>query len=476
MTGSHGPASGDRSSSTSGSTVSLGFLGGAASVTGSRFLLTHAGRRVLVDCGLYQGERELRRRNWEPFPVPPSAIDAVVLTHCHLDHCGYLPALVRDGFAGPVFATEGTAALAEIVLKDSGYLNERDAEQAREGGWSRHEVPLPLYTAEDAVRAARLFRPVEFGSPVEIGDGIHLTASRAGHVLGSASMLVEVAGTSVLFSGDLGRTAHPVLRPRADPPAATTVVVESTYGDREHPEPTGPPHEAFADAIRRTAKRGGSVLVPAFAVDRTELVLQALSDMVAAGRIPPLPVYVDSPMALAALEIYRRTSQRGELRDDVDPELVHLPLLRAARTPDESKALNEPRVPCIIVSASGMGTGGRVVHHLRHMLPDRRNTVVLTGYQAVGTRGRALADGAAEVKIHGRYVPVEAEVVRDEEFSVHADASELLDWLRALPRRPEVVYVVHGEESGSRALAARIRAELGYTAVVPALEERVRLA
>lgn len=468
MTGSHGPASGDP--------VSLGFLGGAASVTGSRFLLTHAGRRVLVDCGLYQGERELRRRNWAPFPVPPQAIDHVVLTHCHLDHCGYLPALVRDGFAGPAWATEGTAALAEIVLKDSGFLNERDAEQAREGGWSRHETPLPLYTADDAVRAARAFRTVEFGRPVDLDDGVRVTASRAGHVLGSASMLVEIGGTSVLFSGDLGRTTHPVLRPRADPPAARTVVVESTYGDREHPEPDGPAHEAFAAAVRRTVKRGGSVLVPAFAVDRTELVLQALSQMVAEGRIPHLPVYVDSPMALRALEVYRRDSQRDELRPDVDPELVHLPLLRAARTPDESKALNNPAMPSIIISASGMGTGGRVVHHLRHMLPDPRNTVVLTGYQAVGTRGRALADGAAEVKIHGRYVPVEAEIVRDDEFSVHADASELIDWLRALPQRPEVVYVVHGEESSSRAFAARVRAELGYTAVVPGLDERVRLA
>ena len=468
MTGSDGPASGDH--------ATLGFLGGAATVTGSRFLLTHAGRRVLVDCGLYQGERELRRRNWAPFPVPPSAIDDVLLTHCHLDHCGYLPALVRDGFAGPVWATEGTAALAEIVLKDSGYLNERDAEQAREGGWSRHEVPLPLYTADDAVRAARRFRPVEYGAPQDLGGGVRVTASRAGHVLGSASMLVEVAGTRVLFSGDLGRTAHPVLRPRADPPAAATVVVESTYGDREHPEPDGPPHEAFADAIRRTVERGGSVLVPAFAVDRTELVLHALSDMVRDDQIPHVPVYVDSPMALSALEVYRRDSQRDELRPDVDPELAHLPLLRAARTPDESKALNNPRVPCIVISASGMGTGGRVVHHLRHMLPDRRNTVVLTGYQAVGTRGRTLVDGAAEVKIHGRYVPVEAEVVSDGEFSVHADASELLDWLGALPQRPDVVYVVHGEVSGSRALAARIRAELGFTAVVPALDERVRLA
>ncbi len=468
MTGSDAPSAGDH--------VSLSFLGGAGSVTGSRFLLTHAGRRLLVDCGLYQGERELRRRNWAGFPVPPSAVGDVVLTHCHLDHCGYLPALVRDGFDGPVWLTEGTGALAEIVLKDSGYLNERDAQQAREGGWSRHEVPLPLYTADDAVRTARQFRTVEFDTRTDLGNGVRVTFSRAGHVLGSASVLVEIGGRRVLFSGDLGRTAHPVLRPRADPPAATTVVVESTYGDREHPEPDGPPHEVFADAIRRTVERGGSVVVPAFAVDRTELVLKALSDMAAAGRIPHVPVFVDSPMALAALAVYRRDSQRDELRPDVDPDLAHLPLLRAARTPEESMALNSPHMPCVIVSASGMATGGRVVHHLRHMLPDRRNTVVLTGYQAVGTRGRALLDGAAELKIHGRYVPVEAEVVADGEFSVHADASELLDWLGALPEPPGVVYVVHGEPTGSSALAGRIRAELGYTAVVPTLDERVRLA
>ena len=455
--------------------VTLTFHGGAGCVTGSRFLLEHAGRRVLVVCGLYQGQRELRRRNWAPFPVPPGSIGDVVLTHCHLDHCGYLPALVRDGFPGPVWCTEGTAALAQIVLEDSGYLNERDAAQARAGGWSKHEVPLPLYTAADAARTARRFRRLDVGVLADLGGGVHVTASRAGHVLGSASLLVEIGGARVLFSGDLGRTTHPVLRPREDPPAAATVVVESTYGDREHPEPAGPPHEALASAIRRTVERGGSVLVPAFAVDRTELVLHALSGMVAAGRIPPVPVHVDSPMALEALAVYRRPSQRTELREDVDPELVHLPLLRAARTPEQSMALNAPHVPSVVISASGMATGGRVVHHLRHMLPDRRNTVVLTGYQAPGTRGRALLDGARELKIHGRYVPVEAEVVADDEFSVHADASELLDWLGALPAPPEVVYVVHGEEPASRALAARIRDELGCTAVVPALDERVRL-
>ncbi len=456
--------------------ASLTFLGGTGTVTGSRFLLERHGRRVLVDCGMYQGERELRRRNWAPFPVAEASIDGVVLSHCHLDHCGYLPALVRDGFRGPVWLTEGTAALAEIVLRDSGFLNERDAELAREGGWSKHATPLPLYTAADAEAAVRRFRVLPFDEPTTPWDGLRLTFRRAGHVLGSASTLVAMGETSVLFSGDLGRTEHPVLRPRATPPAARTVVVESTYGDRSHPRPVGEPHEAFADAIRRTIARGGSVLVPAFAVDRTELVLKALSDMLAAGRIPAVPVWVDSPMALAALEVYRRGSLRQEIRPDVDPELARLPRLRAARTPEESMALNAPHEPCVIVSASGMATGGRVVHHLRHMLPDARNAVVLTGYQAVGTRGRALLAGAEELKMFGRYVPVEAEVVADEEFSVHADADELLSWLGQMPTAPQAVYVVHGEASGSAALAARIRRELGWTAVVPELGERIRLA
>jgi metallo-beta-lactamase family protein len=456
--------------------ASLTFFGGTGTVTGSRFLLEHAGRRLLLDCGLYQGERELRRRNWEPFPVPPDTIEDVVLSHCHLDHCGYLPALVRDGFGGPVWMTEGTAALAEIVLRDSGFLNERDADLAREGGWSKHATPLPLYTAADADRAVTHFRTVRFDVPTVLDDGLRFTLSRAGHVLGSATTLVEIGASRVLFSGDLGRTAHPVLRARSEPPAASTVVVESTYGDRQHPRPAGPVHERFADAVRRTIKRGGSVLVPAFAVDRTELVLKALSDMLREGRIPQVPVYVDSPMALAALEVYRRGSLRQEMRRDVDPELSRLPDLRAARSPEESMALNDPHVPCIIISASGMATGGRVVHHLRHMLPDHRNMVVMTGYQAFGTRGRALVEGARELKMFGRYVPVEAEVVADEEFSVHADADELIAWLGLMPQRPEAVYVVHGEDAGARALAERIRSELGWTAVVPHIGERIRLA
>lgn len=458
--------------------ASLRFLGAAGTVTGSRFLVERDGRRVLVDCGLFQGEREWRRRNWQPLGVPPDSIDVVLLTHCHLDHSGWLPRLVREGFTGAICMTEGTAALTEIVLRDSARLNERDAEQARAGGWSRHDPPLPLYTVADAELAIRQFRAVPTGVPVEVADGARATFVPAGHVLGSASIHLEIGSPptdTLLFSGDLGRDDHPVLRRRAAPPAATTVVVESTYGDRVHPA-VRQPHEAFASAVRRTVERGGSVLVPAFAVDRTELVLHALQALRRTGRIPAVPVFVDSPMALAALDVYRRPSLRGELRPDVPLPLVDLADVHTARTPEESMALNAPHRPCVVVSASGMATGGRVVHHLRHMLPDRRNTVVLTGFQAPGTRGRALLEGATELKIHGRYVPVRAEVVADEEFSVHADADELLGWLRELPEEPGAVYVVHGEARSSAAFAGRVHAELGWTAVVPRAGERVVLA
>ncbi len=455
-----------------GSTISLSFLGAAGVVTGSKFLVEHGEHRLLVDCGLFQGEREWRRRNWAPFPVPPASIDDVLITHCHLDHSGYLPALVRDGFTGPVWTSAGTAALSAIVLRDSGHLQERDAELAREGRYSRHDPPLPLYTVADADRAIGRFRTVDFGVDTPLTDRAGFGLTRAGHVLGSASIRLRIDDASVLFSGDLGRTVHPLLRPRAAPPAALTVVIESTYGDRDHPDPGAHPHAALADAIRRTIARGGSVLIPAFAVDRTELVLHALSALRRAGEIPAVPVYVDSPMALAALDVYRETVMREEFLPEVEPTMFDLPMLHTARSSEESMALNVPRTPCVIISSSGMASGGRVVHHLPHLLPDRRNTIAFTGYQARGTRGRALLDGEREVKVMGRYVPVRAEIVDDEEFSVHADAGELLGWLRELPEAPEIVYVVHGEPESSRALAARIRAELDWCVVVPAAGER----
>ncbi|MCK6211834.1 MBL fold metallo-hydrolase [Georgenia sp. EYE_87] len=333
----------------SGGHTTLTFLGGTETVTGSKFLLEHEGTRAMVDCGLFQRERRWRRQNWEPPSLEAAGLAHVMLTHCHLDHSGYLPALVRQGYDGPIWMSAGTQALTEIVLRDSAQLQERDAEDARKGEYSRHDPPLPLYTVADAEEAIRQFRTLRFDDDAELAGGVGVRLTRAGHVLGSASVTVRLGGAEVLFSGDLGRPSHPLLRARAVPPAAATVVMESTYGDRTHPAPEGEPHEALADVIRRTVGRGGSVLIPAFAVDRTELVLLVLSDLMRDRRIPEVPVFVDSPMALAALDVYRRPELRPELRDDVAPELVHLSHLEAARTSEESMRLNNPRMPCIII-------------------------------------------------------------------------------------------------------------------------------
>ncbi len=448
--------------------ATLQFLGAAGTVTGSKYLLTLEGRRILVDAGMFQGEKQWRLKNWEDFPVDPATITDVVLTHAHLDHTGYLPALVKQGFIGPVWCTEGTRRLTEIVLRDAGYLQERDAEDAAEGGWSKHEPPLPLYTLADVEDTLTLLQPLEFDSDFDLGDGIVLRFTRAGHILGSASVTLTTAHASVLFSGDLGRHDHPVLRPREVPPGSPVVVVESTYGDREHPEPANLPHELLADVIRRTAERGGSVLIPTFAVDRVEGVLKVLHELHRDGRIPALPTYVNSPMALDALDVYRDMPE--ELKDDFDLDAeIDRPQIHEVRTADESKELTAAgkREPSIILSSSGMLTGGRVVHHLEGMLPDARNAIVLAGYQAVGTRGAALLGGATQLKMHGRYVPVKAEIARDGEFSVHADASDLMDWLAELAPRPSLVFCTHGEPDSALALGERIERDLGVNAVVP---------
>ncbi len=454
--------------------ATLTFLGAAGTVTGSKFLVQTDGHRVLVDAGLFQGLRKLRRRNWEPFPVTPSSIEGAVLTHAHLDHCGYLPALVRQGFEGPVVCTEGTADLAAIVLKDSAHLQEEDARYATEKGFSKHTRPRPLYTTKDVARALPMLQPVELGRTVELCPGVSVTLQTAGHILGSASAVLDVAGHRVTFSGDLGRPDHPLLQPPPPPPASETIVVESTYGNRDHLEGE---IDLLADVVTRTIERGGTVLIPAFAVDRTEVVLIALDRLMDAGRIPQVPVHVDSPMALRALGVYRKALAAGnpELRPDLEPGVLDPRDVREAHTSQESIALNQPGNPCIIVSASGMATGGRVVHHLRHLLPDRRSSVVLVGFQAAGTRGRDLVDGATQVKMHGRYVPVRAEIAKIDGFSVHADADEILAWLASTPSPPKVLYVVHGEPESSAALAARVRSELGWLAVVPRDGERVRL-
>lgn len=457
--------------------MTLTFLGAAGTVTGSKYLVDLGDRRILVDAGMFQGEKEWREMNWADFPVPPGSIDDVILTHAHADHCAYLPALVRDGFSGPVWCTEGTSKLAAIVLMDAGHLQEREALNAAEGGYSKHNPPLPLYTTADVEQTIPLFRTTAYDTDLDLGDGIAIRFTRAGHILGSSSVTLSTSEGSVLFSGDLGRHDHPVLRPRDVPPGAPFVLIESTYGDREHPEPDGPEHETMAETIRHTIARGGSVLIPAFAVDRTENVLKALTELREAGRIPmSVPIYVNSPMAVAALAVYREADSRGELRDDIEPEdFFNLRNLHEVTDAEESKQLNHPGQPSIIISSSGMATGGRVLHHLEAMLPDPRNSVIFTGYQGVGTRGRTLLEGATEMKFRGRYVPVKAEVVQDGEFSVHADGSDLIDWLRDLSPAPETVFCTHGEEGSAEALAARIRTELGLTVTVPRYGERVSL-
>lgn len=455
--------------------TTLTFLGAAGTVTGSKYLLTIEGRRILVDCGQFQGEKVLRQRNWAPFPVPPDTIDQVLLTHAHLDHCGYLPALVKAGFSGPIWCTGHTAQLAAIVLRDAGHLQERDAAEAAEGGWSKHRPPLPLYDGADVERTLPLLTAVDWDRDLDLGGGVSARFTRAGHILGAASICVTTPQGSVLFSGDLGRHDHPVLRPRDTPPGADYVVIESTYGDREHPEPRELPHEPLADVIRRSIGRGGSVLIPAFAVDRTEVVLKVLGEMMRHERIPRVPVYVNSPMATAALDVYRSAPE--ELRVDVDPRTAFdVGELHEVRTADESRELTRGgHRPSIIISSSGMATGGRVLHHLERMLPDSRNAVVLTGYQAVGTRGRALEDGVTRLKMHGRYVGVRAEIVKDEEFSVHGDASDIVDWVREVHPAPVMVFCTHGEPPAAQALAARLEAELGLEAVAATQGEVVTI-
>lgn len=457
--------------------TTLQFLGAAETVTGSKYLVTAGERRILVDDGMFQGPKELRKRNWVPLPFDAATLTDVLITHAHMDHVGMLPRLVKRGFRGPIFATEGTVRLAEIVLRDGAKIQEQDAKDANERGYSSHQPALPLYTTADVEMTLPLFVPVPFDEDLDLDDGIVVRFTRAGHILASASITMWTPTTSVVFSGDLGRHDHPVLKPRATPPGAPYALIESTYGDREHPEPELLPHEGFADIVRRTFERGGSVLVPAFAVDRTEVVLKNIAELRRDGRIPMCPVYVDSPMANLALDVYR--SMPDELRDDLRPEeLLEFADLHSVRSPDESKALtgDRNRRPSIIIAASGMATGGRVLHHLEAMLPDARNSVVLTGFQSPGTRGRSLVEGDTKLKMRGEYVPVRAEIFQDREFSVHGDCSDLLDWLRELEPQPRTVFCVHGEAETAAAFAARIEEDFPHIdAIVPKHNEIVTL-
>lgn len=440
----------------------LTFLGAAGTVTGSKYLLEHGGRQVLVDCGLFQGLKQLRLRNWDRFALPASEIDAVVLTHAHIDHSGYLPALARQGFKGPVYCTGSTRELAGLLLPDAGHLQEEDALYANRHGFSRHHPALPLYTEEDGRRALRLLQPRGWDEPFEAVPGLTLRFSAAGHILGAASVQVRWDGGTALFSGDLGREHDLLMRPPQPPAAADYVVMESTYGDRQHEAED--PATVLADTINRTCARGGIVVVPAFAVGRAQALLYLVSVLKQERRIPDLPVFLNSPMAADVTEIYHR--HRDEHRLDAAQCQRMCRAARVVNTVEESRKLNDLRFPAVIISASGMATGGRVVHHLKAFAPDRRNTVLLAGYQAAGTRGAALAAGAKEIKIHGGWVPVRAEVVSLGSMSAHADRDELLHWLGRLPRPPRRVFLTHGEPVAADSLRQRIEERHGWPCTV----------
>ena len=453
--------------------ASIRFLGAAGTVTGSRYLVRAAGAQVLVDAGLFQGAKELRLRNWAPFPVPAESLDAVVLTHAHIDHTGALPLLARQGLRARTWCTPATRDLCHLLLPDSGRLQEEEARYANQRGYSKHAPrALPLYGESDALSALKLLHPLPYLSRREIAPGLAITFRRAGHILGSATVEMEIAEPGraparILFSGDLGRYGVPILADPDPAPAADELLVESTYGDRLHTESA---RDVLRDEIRAAVARGGAVVIPAFAIGRTQEILYDLRAMEQAGEIPELPVFVDSPMAVDATPIYLAH------REDQDEEMARIlaeggePLrparVRFARSPEQSKAINRESGPCIILSASGMATGGRVLHHLALRLPDPRCTVLLVGFQAGGTRGARLQAGEKEIRIHGEMVPVRARVASISGFSAHADHAGVARWLATLPRPPRRAFCVHGEPAALEAQAGRLRA-MGWNAVVP---------
>ena len=463
----------------------LTFLGAAGTVTGSKYLVEAAGKRLLVDCGIFQGSNELSDRNYQPLPVDPKTIDYVVLTHAHLDHTGWLPVLVRSGFRGPIYANPATIELSELLLKDSAHLQEEDTERARRKKYSRHANPMALYTPDDVDPALRLMKPVPRAGAFDLSPEFHLVAYDAGHILGSTSLELAITEngrkTVVVFSGDIGPYEQPILKSPATPDShADVLLCESTYGDREHE--TGDPAELLAAIVNRVTKRGGSIIIPAFAIGRTQTFMYYLRELEDQQRIPRLPVYVDSPMALSATDLYVRHHEDHDLEftrleghdGNGDPLNVHQ--FHLTRTAEESKQINNVKTPCIIVSASGMVSGGRVLHHLVHRLPDARNAVILGGFQAQGTRGRALQDGAKTLRLFGEEVPVCAEIVEMGQFSAHAGKSELLRWLAALPAPPKQTYLVHGEPAAAQSLQAAIQEKFQWKAAVARYLETVDLA
>ncbi len=439
------------------------FLGAAETVTGSRYLIETDSSRVLVDCGLFQGKKKLRERNWAKLPFDESQLDAVVLTHAHIDHTGYLPRLCRNGFSGRVYCTHGTADLLKILLPDAAFLQEEDARRANKHRYTRHSPAIPLFTSIDAEKALERITARSFHETFEVAPKISARYSRAGHIIGSACLTMSLEETTITFTGDIGRPVDPIMEPPEPLGPTDILVTESTYGDRLHP------NEAVIDALERivtsTAAKGGAVLVPSFAVGRAQHLLHILAQLKKADRIPGLPIFLDSPMAISATGIFCDNKADHRLSDDE----CHL-MCEAAkytRSSDDSKAIGHRIGPMIIIAGSGMATGGRILHHFHNFLPDSKNTVLFVGYQAFGTRGRALVDGVRELKLHGRMIPVRASVERVEGLSAHADYSEMLQWFASGDLSPRRVFVTHGESSAAEAFRGRLQEKFGWDAIIP---------
>jgi len=458
----------------------LTFLGAAGTVTGSKYLVEAEGKRLLVDCGLFQGLKELRLRNWNPLPENPSSFDWCVLTHAHLDHTGYLPRLVRDGFRGPIYADAATIELCNLLLPDSAHIMEEDAQNAQQGGYTKHNPALPLYTSAEVVPVLNAFREIPRSEAFTISPQFTVRPQDAGHILGSTSLELTITEngrkTVVLFSGDIGRYDQPILKDPVAPQRCDVLLCESTYGDRDHPSDSM--EDALADVVNRVAKRGGVIVMPAFAVGRTQTIMYIIRELENANRIPRLPVFVDSPMAISVTGMYMRHKEDHDQAfttessngNPLDAHTVHY-----MRTVDESKKINNVKTPAIIISASGMATGGRVLHHIAQRAPDPRNMILLAGFQAEGTRGRALEQGAKTLRMYGEDVPVAAEVVNLRQFSAHAGKSELMRWLTGLPAPPRQTYLVHGEPAASAALKFTIESNFRWRVSLPTYLQTVDL-
>jgi metallo-beta-lactamase family protein len=451
--------------------VKLSFLGGAGTVTGSKYLVENRERRVLIDCGLFQGFKTLRLKNWARFPTDPRSIDAVVLTHAHLDHSGYLPLLVKRGFAGPVLCSDATADLCAILLPDSGRLQEKDAEFANRHAFSKHKPALPLYTEKDARTALTYLTPVPFDKDQTLPGGAAIRLRRTGHILGAASIELDWAETRTVFSGDLGRYDDATMVDPVPVERADYLLVESTYGNRRHQK--GDPADALDEIISKTVRRGGTVIIPAFAVGRAQSLMFHLHKLKSRGRLTNVPVFLDSPMAIDASEIFCRRTQDQKLSEAECRSACAV--ARYTRSVDESKALTANPMPKVIISASGMATGGRVLHHLKAYAPDHKSTILFAGFQAGGTRGAAMLAGAQAIKIHGQYVSVRAEVSNLDMLSAHADADEILRWLGGFKTAPRMTFITHGEPTASDVLRQRIEEELRWSCIVPDHGQKVEL-